>query len=82
MNYVFAGLPIEQISTLSGKVSSVGLVHVGQSVREGTPLVNVEGMVGVTPTARANVDGIVVEVNVKPGDLILTNQVVVRIERR
>lgn len=72
---------VDQNGVLSGKVSASGLVTAGEFVKEGQVLVNIETITGLTPAARANVDGKVVEVYVKPGDTVKAGQVLVRIEK-
>lgn len=71
---------IEEKTILYGKVSAEGLVKVGQIVKKGTPLVKLENLLGAMPSSRATEDGVVVEVIVKPGDFIYSNDIVAKIE--
>lgn len=71
---------IDQQSVLAGRVVPQNLVSVGAPVKEGTILVRVESITGVSVAARATRDGVVREVLVKPGELIKVGQVVARIE--
>jgi pyruvate carboxylase len=75
-----SGAAVDQKAVLSGKVLANGLTHSGAVVREGDPLVLVEGIAGPTPAVRANTDGTVSEVLVKPGDPINSGDVLVRIK--
>jgi multidrug resistance efflux pump len=70
---------VEQVCTLSGRVSAVGLVARGDDVQEGQPLLRVDGIAGPAVAARATVSGAVAEILVKPGDIIKSGQIIVRI---
>lgn len=69
----------DQKSVLAGRVLASGLAATGAQVREGDILVNVESITGSAPAVRANCDGRVAEVLVKPGDSVRTGDVLVRI---
>jgi len=71
---------VEVRAVLSGNVASEGLVQVGQLVSEGDVLVNVQSFAGLSPTARATVDGQVMQVLVSPGQQVQTDMVVVKIK--
>jgi biotin carboxyl carrier protein len=71
---------VDQKVVLSGKVMAEGLVMPGTIVREGAILLVVDTITGSVPAARATSDGVVREVLVKPGDVVKSNDVVVRIE--
>lgn len=75
-----SGSLVDQKGVLSGRVLAEGLVAPGAMVREGAVLVVVDGLTGPAPAVRANIDGKVKEVLVKPGDTIRTGDVLVRIE--
>ncbi len=75
-----AGQSIDQRGVLSGRVLPNGLVAVGAMAREGDILVYVETITGPAAAVRANVDGTVREVLVRPGDKVKTGDVLVRIE--
>lgn len=75
-----AGQTVEQRGVLSGNVLSNGLVAVGAAAREGDILVYVETITGPAAAVRANVDGVVREVLVKPGDKVKSGDILVRIE--
>ena len=75
-----AGTSIDQKGVLAGKVLIGGLTTPGTDVREGDILVFVETITGPAAAARANLDGKVKEVLVKPDDVIKTGDVLVRIE--
>ena len=75
-----AGQTVDQRSVLSGSVSPNGLVVAGTMAREGDILVYVETITGPAAAVRANVDGVVREVVVRPGDKVKTGDIVVRIE--
>lgn len=75
-----SGTTIDQKAVLSGQVLSKGLTTPGADVCEGTVLVLVDTITGPAPAVRANADGKVKEVLVKPGDVIRSGDVVVRIE--
>ncbi|MBP2649972.1 MAG: hypothetical protein H6Q74_797 [Firmicutes bacterium] len=83
VTWAFASAAIvnDQKSVLSGTVIANSLVSVGAVVREGDVLVVVDTITGPAPAVRANVDGKVTEVLVKPGDIIKTGNAVVRIEQ-
>ena len=70
---------IDQTSTLGGKVSGQKLVVVGEKVKEGQALLQIEGIAGAMPAVRATADGVVAQVLVKPGDKIGGGQVVIRL---
>jgi biotin carboxyl carrier protein len=57
-------------ATLTGEVQEEGLARPGQVVRDGDPLVYVRTLVGRAVAARAPADGTVVEVLVRPGQMI------------
>jgi biotin carboxyl carrier protein len=69
-----------QTSVLSGVVFEI--VSVGQEVKEGTPLVVINSIVGKNVAARANIDGTVTDVLAKRGDTIYNGDIVVRIESK
>ncbi|HEV8339095.1 MAG TPA: biotin/lipoyl-containing protein [bacterium] len=70
-------------ATLTGEVMEQGLVRVGDSVRDGDPLVYVRTLVGRGVAARAPHDGIIAEVLVRAGDVIAKKgSVVVRLTPR
>lgn len=75
-----AGAAVDQKGVLSGKVLATCLVTPGTAVHEGDVLVCVDTITGPAPAVRANVDGTVIEVLVKPGDMIKTGDVLARIE--
>ena len=75
-----AGALTDQKSVLDGKVLADGLTYPGAEVHEGDTLVVVDSITGPVPAVRANTDGRVKEVLVKPGDFIHSNDVAVRIE--
>ncbi len=75
-----AGL-VDQKGVLTGKVLADSLVGEGVTVQVGTPLVMIETPVGPVPATRANVNGIVRQVLVHPGDMIHTGDVLVSIEQ-
>jgi biotin carboxyl carrier protein len=72
--------PVDQTSVLAGKVLATGLVATGTTVHEGDILVDVDSIAGPAPAVRANVDGLVKEVLIKPGDMIHTGEILVRIQ--
>lgn len=74
------GALMDQKSVLTGQVSSNGLVQIGMTVRVGTPLVMIDTPVGPVPAVRANVDGVVREVLVQPGEKIQPGVILVRLE--
>ena len=61
---------LEVRATLTGEVMEEGLILPGQVVRDGAPLVYVRTLVGRAVAARAPTDGTVVEVLVRPGQVI------------
>lgn len=75
-----AGQPVDQRGVLAGNVLSNGLIAPGAMAREGDILVYVDTLIGPAVAVRSNVDGIVREVLVKPGDKIKSGDVLVRIE--
>lgn len=75
-----AGQIVDHSSVLTGAVLPQGLVQAGQVVRQGDVIVMVDTIAGAAPAARANVNGRVVEVLVKGGDIIRVGQIVARIE--
>ena len=75
-----SGTLVDQKGVLAGRVLSEGLVSTGADVREGDVLVVVDSLTGAAPAVRANTDGKVREVLVKPGDSINSGDVLVRIE--
>jgi len=77
---VAAGSLVDQKGVLAGRVSAERLTAAGQVVHEGDVLVVVDSIAGPAPAVRANVDGTVREVLVKPGDMIRSGDVLVRIE--
>ena len=68
---------LEVRATLTGEVMEEGLILPGQVVRDGAPLVYVRTLVGRAVAARAPADGTVVEVLVRPGQVIRENGAVV-----
>ena len=74
-----AGL-VDQRGVLTGRVVADQLVSEGAVVSVGTPLVFIGTPVGPVPATRANVNGVVRQVLVKPGDMIHTGDVLVRME--
>ncbi|MEI6285567.1 MAG: hypothetical protein WCP79_03600 [Bacillota bacterium] len=79
---IFAGQVVDHSSVLTGKVLTEGLVISGQYVKQGDVIVMVDTIAGPAPAARANVNGQVVAVLVKGGDIIRVGQIVVRIEAK
>ncbi len=78
-----AGRVTDVKATLTGEVLEFGLVRPGESVRDGHPLVYVRTLVGRGVAARAPHDGVVVEVLVRPGQVIAERgAVVVRLSPR
>jgi biotin carboxyl carrier protein len=75
------GSAVDQKSVLAGQVLADNLVVPGTAVHEGDVLIMIGTITGPVPAVRANVDGKVKEVLVKPGDSIQTGQVLVRIEQ-
>lgn len=70
-------------ATLTGEVLEEGLVKAGDRVRDGDPLVYVRTVAGRAVAARAPADGVIVEVLVRPGQVIREKgQVVARLEPR
>ena len=78
--YSAAASLVDQKGVMTGSVLGDNLVTEGTSVQVGTPLVMVGTPVGPVPATRANVNGIVREVLVHPGDIVHTGEVLVRIE--
>ena len=78
--FAYAETIIPQTSTLNGTVAAQGLIRSGALVKEGQVLLYVNSVVGTSPAVRANSDGTVVEVLVKPGDTIKSGQVVVKLK--
>jgi biotin carboxyl carrier protein len=74
------GASVDQKSVLSGRVLAQNLASTGADVHEGDIVVVVESITGPAPAVRANTDGRIKEVLVKPGDVIQTGDVVARIE--
>ncbi|CQR70607.1 pyruvate carboxylase subunit B [Sporomusa ovata DSM 2662] len=75
-----AGQTVDQRGVLSGNVLSNGLVAAGAAAHEGDILVYVETITGPAVAVRANVDGVVREVLVRPGDKVRAGDILVRIE--
>ena len=75
----YAAAPVNQVSALNGKVSAKNIVSKGQTVKEGQVLIMIESITGTAPAARANTDGTVTAVMVKPGDMVKSGQVVAQI---
>jgi biotin carboxyl carrier protein len=71
---------IDQKGVLGGRVVTQNLTSAGAMVKEGNVLVCVESITGPAVAARATRDGVVREVLVKPGDMVIVGQVLVRIE--
>jgi len=70
-------------ATLTGEVMEQGLVRVGDTVRDGDPLVYVRTLVGRGVAARAPHEGVIAEVLVRPGDVIVRKgSIVVRLTPR
>ena len=72
----------DQKAVLAGTVLADGLTTVGTTVREGDSLLQVQTIAGSAPAVRATADGIVREVLVRPGDVVKTGEVVIRLEVR
>jgi len=64
-------------ATLTGEVVEFGLVRAGEAVRDGDPLVYVRTLLGRGVAARAPHEGVVVEVLVRPGQMISEKGLVV-----
>jgi len=77
LSLAMPGARVNQTAVIAGRVLPDGLVALGADVREGQPLVYVAGIAGPVPTVRANTDGQVVEVLVRPGQMIRSGQVAV-----
>ena len=75
-----SGSAVDQKGVLAGQVLADGLTVAGADVHEGDTLVLVDTIAGPVPAVRANIDGQVKEVLVKPGDMIKVGDVLVRIE--
>ena len=71
------GSLVVQKSILQGEVVATQLVAVGQQVKEGEALVCVKTALGTAVASRATVNGTVVEVLVRPGEIVKTQQAVV-----
>ena len=76
---VFADTVVPQKSALNGTVVAAGLAQVGQTVKEGQVLVNIKGIAGNTPAARANIAGKVTAVLVGPGQSVSSGQTVLEL---
>lgn len=70
------GALVVQKSILQGEVVATQLVAVGQQVKEGEVLVCVKTALGIAVASRATVNGTVVEVLVKPGEIVKVQQAV------
>lgn len=57
-------------ATLTGEVLEDGLKRPGDEVRDGDPIVWVRTVTGRAVAARAPLDGVIVEVLVRPGQVI------------
>ena len=77
---LLAGQIVDHSSVLTGKVLTQVLIVPGQSVKQGDVIVMVDTIAGPAPAARANVNGKVIAVLVKGGDIIRVGQIVARIE--
>ncbi len=75
-----AGNVVDQRSVLSGTVLSQGLIWPGTMVKEGDVILMVQTIVGPAPAVRANADGRLKEITVRPGDYVRTGDVLARIE--
>lgn len=64
-------------ATLTGEVLEAGLARPGQVVRDGEPIVSVRTLVGSAVAARAPADGTIVEVLVRPGQVISARGIIV-----
>lgn len=70
----------EQHAVVGGIVSAEGLVQEGTVVKQGDVLVNVKSLAGNNiAAARATTSGHITQVLVKPGDKIVSQQVVAKI---
>lgn len=79
--WVFAATSVvEEKSVLSGTVIADHLAAVGQSVKEGDTLVNVDSITGPATAVRATTDGTVCAVLVSPGMRISVGTVAVKVE--
>lgn len=65
-------------SVLSGTVTDV--VSVGQTVKEGDVLVQVDSLAGPMPAIRAKKQGVVTKVNTQPGNQIQKGDVVIVVD--
>ncbi|HWR37999.1 MAG TPA: biotin/lipoyl-binding protein [Patescibacteria group bacterium] len=77
---VAAGTIIDQKSVLTGTVLAQNLPAPGVAVREGNILAYVDTVTGPAVAVRANTDGVVRDVLVRPGDRIKTGDVLIRLE--
>lgn len=77
-NIAHAAPAVAQKSVLTGKVISVA--NVGDSVKEGQALLQVQTSVGVAVASRATIAGTVNNVTVKVGDTVKTQQVIMSIQ--
>jgi len=75
-----SGSAVDQKGVLAGRVLADGLTVSGAAVHEGDTLVQVDTIAGPVSAVRANIDGQVKEVLVKPGDVVKIGDVLVRIE--
>lgn len=74
---VAAAPALDVRATLTGEVLPEGLVRPGQAVRDGDPLLYVRTLVGRAVAARAPEDGTVLEVLVRPGQVLREKGMVV-----
>lgn len=65
-------------SVLSGTVTDVA--SVGQTVKEGDVLVQVDSLAGPMPAIRAKKQGVVTKVNTKPGNQIQKGDVIIVVD--
>lgn len=73
---------IQVHAAISGEVMPLQLATVGQTVKQGDPLLFVRSSTGgAVPAARAPVDGQVTQVLVRPGDRVNIGDVVVVIQQ-
>ena len=75
-----AGTAVDQKGVLAGTVLADSLTVPGAIVHEGDTLVLVDTITGPVAAVRANIDGEVKEVLVKPGDSVQIGDVLIRIE--
>ena len=78
----YAAEVISCSAVLGGRVAAADLARSGQSVTAGQVLVNVETLSGLTPSVLAPVDGVVKEILIKPGQNVVSGEVVLKIEGR